>query len=373
MISLINILSIFNLFALAFLIGVRKQNTRANQILGLSLVCSATDFVVNFLSYSGLLDDFPYIVFLNFSFLWAPLVLFYVALMLEIKWKFDYKHLTHLIPQLLSWIYWIHVFTQGEDYLNVLLADRKAGNYTWQMQSFQIIIIIQAIAYLGYSIYRIYNYQSEVNYPQLPEFKIQWLKQFILVLSGLIFALIILSFIVPPVTIDYIVAPILYGLSNIFLIYRSLGTSGILVATSVDETPIASVPKERYTGSNLKPEQIEHYKAQLLKHLQVAEPYTNPDLTLNHLSAQTDIQAHHLSQVINQEFNKNFFDLINSYRIEKSKTLMMDVKTANLTLEAIGLESGFGSASSFYRSFKKHTGITPKAFLKAQNTGGLEF
>ena len=80
----------------------------------------------------------------------------------------------------------------------------------------------------------------------------------------------------------------------------------------------------------------------------------------------TDIQTHHLSQIINQEFGKNFFDLINSYRIEKSKLLMKDSNTANLTLEAIGLQSGFGSASSFYRSFKKQTGITPNAFLKAQ-------
>jgi AraC-like DNA-binding protein len=365
LISAINILSIFNLFALAFLIGLRKQNIVANRILALTLICSASDFVINFLSYQGLLDDFYFLLFFNFSFLWAPLVSLYVLLMLGIKWKFKFKYLAHLIPQFLSWTYWIYVLYLDDHYLQGLLTDRKSGIYSWQMQSFQIIIMLQAIFYLGYSARLIRKKQTDAHLNHVPAIRFQWLKQFIYILSGLIFLLIVCSFFVSPVIIDYIVAPILYGISNIFLVYKGLSSSGIFTDVQPAEQSV-TLSKERYTGSNLKQELITDYKSKLLKYLQEEEPFTNPELTLNDLSAATDIQTHHLSQIINQEFGKNFFDLINSYRIEKSKSLMQDSKTDNFTIEAIGLESGFGSASSFYRSFKKHTGITPKAFLKTQ-------
>lgn len=253
----------------------------------------------------------------------------------------------------------------GENYINVLLTNRTNGIYSWQTETLQIVIIFQAAFYLGYSAYVINKKQSEKIQNNLSGIRLQWLKQFVYVLSGLIFLLIVFSFLVKPVTIDYIIAPILYGISNIFLVYKGLNSSGIFTNLTVEEL---TVLKERYTGSTLKAEQVVDYKSTLLKYFQDNDPYTNPELTLNDLSAMTGIQTHHLSQTINQEFGKNFFDLINSYRIEKSKSLMMDSKTANLTLEAIGLQSGFGSASSFYRAFKKQTGITPNAFLKAQTT-----
>ena len=279
--------------------------------------------------------------------------------MLEIKWRFRVQHLVHLIPLFLSWTYWGYVFFSGENSLKLVLQNREKGIYPWQLESFQIIIILQAVIYLGYSFRLIRKKQNVASSAQLPRIRFQWLKQFILVLIGLIFLLIVFSFLVKPVIIDYIIAPILYGISNVFLVYKGLNSSGILTDTA----------KERYTGSNLKQEQVEEYKSLLLKYLKTDEPFTNPELTLSDLSEKTNIPTHHLSQIINQEFGKNFFDLINSYRIEKSKSLLKDSKTANLTLEAIGLQSGFGSSSSFYRAFKKHTGITPNAFLKSQDKG----
>jgi len=34
------------------------------------------------------------------------------------------------------------------------------------------------------------------------------------------------------------------------------------------------------------------------------------------------------------------------------------------TIEYVAYESGFNSRASFYRAFKKHTGITPTEFLR---------
>jgi AraC-like DNA-binding protein len=49
--------------------------------------------------------------------------------------------------------------------------------------------------------------------------------------------------------------------------------------------------------------------------------------------------------------------------VEHSKKLLVDLSKKNITIEAIGLESGFPTRSSFYRAFKLETGTTPKEFV----------
>jgi AraC-like DNA-binding protein len=69
---------------------------------------------------------------------------------------------------------------------------------------------------------------------------------------------------------------------------------------------------------------------------------------------------HVLSRVINDGFGKNFFDFINTYRIEEFKRRADDPHYKNFTLLGIAYEVGFNSKSAFNRSFKKITGQTPR-------------
>ena len=94
------------------------------------------------------------------------------------------------------------------------------------------------------------------------------------------------------------------------------------------------------------------------------EPYSNPNLSLDILSEKMNISAGKLSVAINKRLNKNFYDLINEKRVEKSKLLLQEgIETT--TIEYVAYESGFNSRASFYRAFKKHTNITPKEYLKS--------
>ena len=79
------------------------------------------------------------------------------------------------------------------------------------------------------------------------------------------------------------------------------------------------------------------------------------------------IPAHHLSQVINDKFEKNFFDLINGFRIEEAKRRLANGDIEKQKILAIALDVGFGSLGSFNRAFKRHTGKTPSEFRNAAN------
>jgi len=98
------------------------------------------------------------------------------------------------------------------------------------------------------------------------------------------------------------------------------------------------------------------------------KPYLDSELSLIKLAGLLYIPSHHLSQIINEQLGKNFFEFINEYRVEEVKLLMAKNKDRKYTLLSIAYDSGFNSKSTFNSIFKKYTGITPKQYM---NTGVL--
>jgi AraC-like DNA-binding protein len=92
--------------------------------------------------------------------------------------------------------------------------------------------------------------------------------------------------------------------------------------------------------------------------------YTASILNLETLANETDISPKNISSVIYQFSNKNFNDYINEFRVQLAKELLVDTEYKNYTITSIGLESGFNSKSTFYSTFKKHTGKTPAEYQK---------
>ena len=105
-------------------------------------------------------------------------------------------------------------------------------------------------------------------------------------------------------------------------------------------------------------------KEKIESYMEKSKPFTNPNLTLNELANKVKIQPHILSKVINQGFQKNFFDFINNYRIDEFKKRMEDNRYKNHTLISVAYDVGFNSKTAFNRSFKKITNQTPSEFYQ---------
>ncbi|AVM53471.1 helix-turn-helix protein [Bacteroides zoogleoformans] len=73
----------------------------------------------------------------------------------------------------------------------------------------------------------------------------------------------------------------------------------------------------------------------------------------------------YISTYLNQELNTSFSDFINNYRVEYAKSLLAS-KDPVYSIPEIFEMSGFTNEVSFYRIFKKHTGLTPKQWVKQQ-------
>jgi AraC-like DNA-binding protein len=62
--------------------------------------------------------------------------------------------------------------------------------------------------------------------------------------------------------------------------------------------------------------------------------------------------------------NKNFMDLLNNYRIEEAKEMLLKPGKNDRSILEIAFEVGFNSKEVFNRCFKKYTGMTPSEFKK---------
>ncbi len=121
--------------------------------------------------------------------------------------------------------------------------------------------------------------------------------------------------------------------------------------------------KIKYAKSSLADSAKAAYLRLLDEKLEKEKVYRNNELRLSDLAADLDMSTHHLSQIINEQKNQNFFDFINGYRIREAKEKIASEQTR--TLLEVAYEVGFNNKNSFNSAFKKHVGMTPSAYKKS--------
>lgn len=93
--------------------------------------------------------------------------------------------------------------------------------------------------------------------------------------------------------------------------------------------------------------------------------FQNPSLSLRELAENVNISGNKLSWLLNERMGQNFNEYINSFRVENFKENALNPANSHLTLLALAYESGFNSKTVFNSFFKKIEGMTPKAWLSA--------
>jgi AraC-like DNA-binding protein len=93
------------------------------------------------------------------------------------------------------------------------------------------------------------------------------------------------------------------------------------------------------------------------------QPYLQKDFNLVELSVVMHIPVHHLAYYFREERKQSFTNYRNSWRIDYAKNLINEGKAKDLTLEAIGMLSGFTNRNSFIIAFKRFEKISPHEYL----------
>ena len=149
-----------------------------------------------------------------------------------------------------------------------------------------------------------------------------------------------------------------------FLIYKSLQTP-VVNGVSKEDIEIAISKKNKYKNSRLSIEESKQLFAGLIAYIEKEKPYRQFILSLEDIAKLVNLSRPILSQIINENANKNFNDFINHYRVKEAKQLLANPHK-KLLIKEVMYECGFQSSSTFNAAFKRVTGMSPSAYQKSK-------
>ena len=125
---------------------------------------------------------------------------------------------------------------------------------------------------------------------------------------------------------------------------------------------------ERYKNSSLDDHNRQDILSKIINVMEYSDRIYDHDFDLNTLADMVGTNYKYVSQVINQEFNKNFSNYLSDYRVQEACRRLNDSEHfGNNTIEAIAESVGFKSRSNFILCFKRVTGMTPSEYQKQAN------
>ncbi|MGA0559309.1 helix-turn-helix domain-containing protein [Larkinella sp. VNQ87] len=374
-------ISMANLLFFGVVLGAVKQgNWQANRWLAGFFLIAAILLLQTILEYSGYFQTHPEFidVLMPLSFCWGTTYYFYTQRLTDGSTSFRPYAWLHGLPALLCFLQFLPLYrasdSQKLDYLARLMND--------QPTDYDHIAGLSLLHFLGYLLlsFRLVNrHQRHVkNYfsGSLEKRNLAWLRRlnYGLLLVWLLWANFHLHELFP----DYIPAfPVLQAFTPLLLIgilfslgYYAVRQNAIFpkeeplaplpIGPELPDEPVLRIPR----SASLPDARKQQLKQRLFESMKVGKAYRNCDLTLPELAAHLATTTNILSELINNELGQNFYDFVNSYRVEECKALMLDPKYDRYTLLALAFEAGFNSKSTFHKAFKDSTGQSPGQYRK---------
>ncbi|TVQ66904.1 MAG: AraC family transcriptional regulator [Balneolaceae bacterium] len=367
------IIGIFLCFFLQFLLMSKKEASTTDKILAVWMFVFGLHLFSYYLHYLGYWEVYPHLSGLHhpFPLLHGPFLYLYVLFSIRSDQRFNWQNYLHFAPAALFYIYMIPFLFFYSAERKLMVNRGLVDDYAVFIQFSLVAFIISGISYttLSYRLLGKYRDLTEQNFAYRESIDLNWLRTFIwgLGLTFIIVTVVILLDNGLGLDFGFNTDLIFFVLLIAFILY--LGYSGIRHRNIFSDHPgmehriVEPRPAGEYNRSGLKAEDADRIHKELLELMKTGKPYLEPKLTLSMLADELKLSPNHLSQVINQYEEKNFFDFVNAYRIEEFKKRALDPLNSNYSILAIALDSGFNSKSSFNQVFKKVTGKTPSRFM----------
>ncbi|WP_422104376.1 helix-turn-helix domain-containing protein [Winogradskyella sp.] len=219
---------------------------------------------------------------------------------------------------------------------------------------FSVIITI-SVVYFGKSIREIkkFNIILYNHFSNLKNISANWILKF----HGLWVFLFLIPIILYIVNYMYPIINIRLLLS--FMIIIQVLFSFIFNLNVISQNYV-SIPKKGMSKQDNKPiKQFIDELNELKRVLETNQYYQDEELSLVKLSSYLNIKSIELTEIIKYSEFDNFYDLINTYRVEAIKKELI---SSQEQIMIIAYSNGFNSKSAFNRIFKDKTGQTPSAF-----------
>ncbi len=357
-------------FFLAFLLCTKKSNTPADKVLAAWMAVTGLHLMLFYLNIVTQHYDYPFLLGLEIP---LPLVhgafLFYYVshLTRQTTWSSRFWCI-HILPALLAYAAIIPFMMAPSSY-KIYVFQHEGIGYEGLIMSIYVAMLLLNTSYILASLHLLKKHRKRVReaFSTTERINLHWLQYLIYGLSA-IYATTLLGN-------DYWI----HGMTVAFVLltgYLGVHQVGIFLQTEPDPAVIASSAdhimdlndaaqdKKKYAKSGLNEEAAAQMQQDLSRLMEREKRFTEAELTLADLAKLLSVHPNYLSQVINEKEGMNFYDYVNTQRVEAFKTLLDDPANQKYTLLGLAYQCGFNSKSAFNRQFKKVTGYSPSEYLQ---------
>lgn len=350
-------------FILAIVIGFKQPKNTSNVTLAILLFICSLSLIGGVLeeSFHAFNAKFPFP--LNYQFLFGPFAYFHVRSILDPKFKLNAKVLIHLLPSLLfDVLFFSGFFLYLGQHMDWAYDNIQAIQFT-----FVLLMLMAVIQWTIYGLYIVKILRKAVIKPAELNVSIRrWLMMFralglgLTLILGIAAVSILLNIELLESSEHTIYSSI--GVAASICIY-ALGYVYLLKYSSVIEKY-----RDRLLRITLSPDEIQDRKMLLQNTMLEKKLYRDEKLTPTTLAAHLGWAQRDVAMVLQESFDTNFNDFVNSHRVTAFQELAVLPENAKYSILGIAQEVGFNSKASFYRAFKKVTGQTPTEFLSSKKS-----
>lgn len=387
--DLIFAIGTFQALFMVLLVITKKNRSRADIPLILYLILISIHLIFYmYLNNNNASSNFLTIWATGFPLLYGPLMYFYIlGLIVKKSYKFIWytKHLVIFV--IWGFIYNLPNFF---DLSYEISVQNGFLTLTGSPPSFMYLFSYTAVlSGGGYSIWNLlllhkYRKNLKFNHSSIDRINLNWVSNWaylFLYSFVVIFAVSLMpvsQYFIKIIIATSITAVVTYiGFSgykqtSVFFDLTNLQTHNLKsennIFSKTENPDIALEKKPKYSKSLLSAKN----KTEIVKKLEYVmafnKSYLKDDLSLQDLAEEIGISRQLLSQLINDDYKKTFYEFVNDFRVKEAQKLMEEDSFKNLKIAAIGYDAGFRSRSTFYKFFKKNTGLTPVEYRKKLNS-----
>lgn len=367
---------------LLFIKGLQANNKPALWLAMFTLLC--VFYISPFmLGYAGWYSKQPYrsiLFYIPFQqlLLLPPVLYIYCRNLFDRSYVFTRKQLLHFLPAAIYLLYSIVVLVTDRLILNdsYFYKDERDKDFSFWYQAAGFVSLLIYLV-LSLRTYRTYKQITYNTFSYADSLTFIWAKRFLLAFL-LLLIIRALFFLINPEW-DEFGRKFWYYLSFSMLFYY-ISISGYVnslrsvtffnepkVANANGEAALTHIVAEELQPRGIAKKEvtdIDDWKQKIEQLLMEEKLYENPELSVAHIAQRLGIPPKKVSQIINHGFAVNFNDYINQQRVEAVIAKLKKGEHNLQTLLGIAYECGFNSKSTFNRAFKRHTSLSPIAYIQ---------
>ncbi len=364
-----NLLTIFYLFA-AFLglyifviLNVKKGIDRSSTLLMSLFVLFHSLFILHLSLYLiNCQYYFPHTLLYStaFTLLYGPLIYFYFRKTIS-NYKFKWYDTLHLLPTLVLLVYIFPFYKLSAVEKFIILFDQQ----DILVSQANVIMGTKIVSLIIYAFLTLQLYLKERKRHDKWSRKLLWQRNIVAIYFVYVLAFIIYM----AVTSGYFDDPVFFHFQILVMVCLVFYVAYITYAQpEIFKGQIKIVdPIElfKYKKSGLTESFSKELSQELVKLLEVDKVYKRSDLNLSKLSEIMGTTRHNTSQVINEHFSMNYFELINKFRIDEAIKIIKNDTKGEFNIIDIAYQVGYNNKVTFNKAFKKVYKVTPSEYIKS--------